>query len=65
VQPIVRSLLEQDGVALEAEQAGYEAHWAAPLVELNPAVSALHRLTIRKWEAHAGRATTRRDAVTA
>jgi phenylpropionate dioxygenase-like ring-hydroxylating dioxygenase large terminal subunit len=51
-QPTVRSLLDQDGVALEAEQAGYEAHWTAPLVELNPAVSLLHRLTIRKWEAH-------------
>jgi 4beta-methylsterol monooxygenase len=51
-QPTVRSLLDQDGLALEAEQAGYEAHWAAPLVELNPAVSQLHRLTIRKWEAH-------------
>jgi hypothetical protein len=48
----VRSLLDQDGTALEAEQAGYEAHWTAPLVELNPAVAQLHRLTIRKWEAY-------------
>jgi phenylpropionate dioxygenase-like ring-hydroxylating dioxygenase large terminal subunit len=55
-QPTVRSLLDQDGAALEAEQAGYEAQWAAPLVELNPAVSLLHRLTIRKWEAHLVRA---------
>ncbi len=54
-QPTVRSLLDQDGVALEAEQAGYEAHWAAPVVELNPAVSLLHKLTIRKWEAHLAR----------
>jgi 4beta-methylsterol monooxygenase len=54
-QPTVRSLLDQDGLALEAEQAGYQAHWAAPLVELNPAVSQLHRLTIRKWEAHLAR----------
>jgi 4beta-methylsterol monooxygenase len=51
-QPTVRSLLDQDGTALEAEQAGYEAHWTAPLVELNPAVAQLHRLTIRKWEAY-------------
>jgi phenylpropionate dioxygenase-like ring-hydroxylating dioxygenase large terminal subunit len=50
-QPTVRRLLDQDGAALEAEQAGYETHWSAPLVELNPAVSQLHRLTIRKWEA--------------
>jgi phenylpropionate dioxygenase-like ring-hydroxylating dioxygenase large terminal subunit len=54
-QPTVRSLLEQDGAALEAEQAGYEAHWSAPLVELNPAVSQLHRLTIRKWDAYLAR----------
>jgi hypothetical protein len=50
-QPVVRSLLDQDGVALEAEQAGYEAHWAKPSTELNPAVPLLHRLTTRKWEA--------------
>ena len=56
IQPFVRSLLDQDGVALEAEQRGYEAHWDAPLVELNPAVALLHRLTIRKWEAHLARA---------
>ncbi len=55
VQPFVRSLLDQDGVALEAEQRGYETHWEAPLVELNPAVALLHRLTIRKWEAHLAR----------
>jgi phenylpropionate dioxygenase-like ring-hydroxylating dioxygenase large terminal subunit len=63
-QPTVRSLLDQDGLALEAEQAGYEAHWAAPLVELNPAVSQLHRLTIHKWEAHLARAE-RLETVTA
>jgi 4beta-methylsterol monooxygenase len=51
-QRTVGSLLAQDGMALEAEQVGYEAHWAAPLVELNPAVAQLHRLTIRKWEAY-------------
>ena len=62
-QPTVRSLLDQDGVALEAEQAGYEAHWAAPVVELNPAVSLLHKLTIRKWEAHLARTGAPREAM--
>jgi hypothetical protein len=64
VQPVVRSLLEQDGVALEAEQAGYEAHWAQPVTELNPAVSLLHRLTTRKWEAVLSRRAPATQAVT-
>jgi len=54
-QPVVRSLIAQDGMALEAEQAGYEAHWTAPVVELNPAVAQLHRLTVHKWQAHCAR----------
>lgn len=49
-------LLEQDGFALEAEQEGYERGFDAPPVELNPAVSLLHQLTIRKWEEHLARA---------
>lgn len=64
VQPVVRSLLDQDGVALEAEQAGYEAHWAQPVTELNPAVSLLHRLTTRKWEAVLARPAPASQAVT-
>ncbi len=52
-------LLEQDGFALEAEQDGYARGFDAPPVELNPAVSLLHQLTIRKWEEHLGRAATR------
>jgi phenylpropionate dioxygenase-like ring-hydroxylating dioxygenase large terminal subunit len=63
-QPTVRSLLEQDGTALEAEQAGYEAHWSAPLVELNPAVAQLHRLTIHKWEAYLVRTERALEATT-
>jgi phenylpropionate dioxygenase-like ring-hydroxylating dioxygenase large terminal subunit len=64
-QPVVRSLLDQDGVALEAEQAGYEAHWTQPVTELNPAVSLLHRLTIHKWEAVLARTAPAPQAVTA
>ena len=45
-------LLQQDGFALEAEQRGYEAHPEAPVIELNPVVGLLHRLTVRKWEEH-------------
>ena len=49
---VVRPLLRQDGFALEAEQEGYQAHPDAPVIELNPVVSLLHRLTVRKWTEH-------------
>lgn len=49
---VVRPLLRQDGFALEAEQEGYQAHPDAPAIELNPVVSLLHRLTVRKWTEH-------------
>jgi phenylpropionate dioxygenase-like ring-hydroxylating dioxygenase large terminal subunit len=49
---LVKPLLAQDGFALEAEQRGYEAHPDAPLIELNPVVALLHRLTVRKWAEH-------------
>jgi 4beta-methylsterol monooxygenase len=49
---LVRPLLEEDGVAVEAEQEGYNAHFDQPIVELNPAVAEFQKLTIRKWEEH-------------
>jgi phenylpropionate dioxygenase-like ring-hydroxylating dioxygenase large terminal subunit len=47
---LMKPLLEQDGVAVEAEQLGYNDHFREPLVELSPAVHAFQTLTIRKWE---------------
>jgi phenylpropionate dioxygenase-like ring-hydroxylating dioxygenase large terminal subunit len=49
---LIAPLLNQDRVAVEAEQQGYEAHWDAPLAELNPAVRAFQEVTIRKWQEH-------------
>lgn len=49
-QLTVKPLLAEDGVAVEAEQEGWERHWDAPLAELNPVVKAFQGLTIRKWE---------------
>lgn len=49
---VVLPLLRQDGFALEAEQAGWERHFDAAPVELNPVVPHLHALTIRKWREH-------------
>jgi hypothetical protein len=51
----VRGVLNQDGFAIEAEQDGYEAHFDAPVIELNPVVSQVRELTIRKWEEHLAR----------
>lgn len=49
---IVKPLLDEDGVAVEAEQEGYEAHFDQPVPDLNPVVHAFQALTIRKWEEH-------------
>ncbi len=47
---LMKPLLREDGLAVEAEQEGYEAHFDAPLAEFNPAVNAFQDLAIRKWE---------------
>jgi hypothetical protein len=46
---LFRPLLKQDGVALEAEQEGYDLYWDAPPIELNPVVPLFQELTARKW----------------
>ena len=46
---LIAPLLDQDRFAVEAEQEGYERHWDAPPVELNPAVQAFQTVTVRKW----------------
>lgn len=52
----IRSLLAEDGWAVEAEQEGYDRHFNARPVELNPAIHLFHDLTIRKWDEHLARA---------
>jgi len=49
---LIGPLLAEDQFALEAEQAGYEAHWDAHPVETNPVVRAFQELTVRKWREH-------------
>ena len=49
---LIAPLLDQDRFAVEAEQLGYERHWDAPPVELNPAVQAFQEVTVRKWRDH-------------
>ena len=48
----IRPLLDQDGMAVEAEQEGYDAAWAAAPAELSPAVRAFQQLTVRSWESY-------------
>ena len=48
----IKPLLDQDRVAVEAEQEGYDRYYDAPIAELNPAVGLFQQLTIRKWEEH-------------
>jgi phenylpropionate dioxygenase-like ring-hydroxylating dioxygenase large terminal subunit len=48
----IRPLLKQDGFAVEAEQRGWDSHYEAPIVELNPIVRACQAITVRKWEEH-------------
>jgi phenylpropionate dioxygenase-like ring-hydroxylating dioxygenase large terminal subunit len=57
---LIKPLLQQDGVAVEAEQVGYDRHWDEPLVELNPAVNAFQALTVKKWEEHLAREKNKR-----
>lgn len=52
---LIAPLLDQDRFAVEAEQVGYEQHWDAPPVELNPAVQAFQNVTVRKWREHLAR----------
>jgi hypothetical protein len=46
---LIRPLLGQDGVAVEAEQRAYAVHYDAPIAELNPAVALFQDVTIRRW----------------
>jgi phenylpropionate dioxygenase-like ring-hydroxylating dioxygenase large terminal subunit len=56
-KPLVfKPILLEDGIALEAEQQGYEQHWDAPPIELNPVVPMFQQLTARKWEDYLARA---------
>ena len=52
---LIGPLLGQDRVAVEAEQEGYEKHWHAPPIEVNPVVREFQAVTVRKWQEHLAR----------
>ncbi|QFY41443.1 Rieske 2Fe-2S domain-containing protein [Candidatus Methylospira mobilis] len=47
---VFKPILLEDSLALEAEQVGYDQHWDAAPIEINPVVPLFQRLTTRKWE---------------
>ena len=47
---MVRPLLDEDGVAVKAEQEAYDAHFDHVSFDLNPVSREFQKLTIRKWE---------------
>ena len=49
---LIKPILSEDGVAVEAEQEGYERHWQAQTIEINPVVAAFQRLVVKKWDAY-------------
>jgi phenylpropionate dioxygenase-like ring-hydroxylating dioxygenase large terminal subunit len=51
---LIRPLLSEDGVAVEAEQEAYEASSGAPFIEFNPAVNMFQKLIVRRWEDYLG-----------
>ncbi|HKP57683.1 MAG TPA: Rieske 2Fe-2S domain-containing protein [Polyangiales bacterium] len=56
---LVGPLLQEDGFAVEEEQRGYDRHFDAPMMELNPAIHAFQNLTTRKWDEHLTTLATR------
>jgi phenylpropionate dioxygenase-like ring-hydroxylating dioxygenase large terminal subunit len=60
---LIKPLLREDGVAVEAEQRGYDKHWDEPVFDLNPAVLAFQNLIVKKWESYlASEGGARREA---
>jgi phenylpropionate dioxygenase-like ring-hydroxylating dioxygenase large terminal subunit len=51
---LIRPLLSEDGVAVEAEQEAYETSAGAPFIEFNPAVTMFQKLIVRRWEDYLG-----------
>jgi hypothetical protein len=59
---LIEPLLEEDGVAVEAEQEAWLRHFDQPIAELNPVVHQFQQLTIRKWEEHLAKSAGPRAA---
>jgi phenylpropionate dioxygenase-like ring-hydroxylating dioxygenase large terminal subunit len=49
---LIRPLLSEDGIAVEAEQEAWVSSAGAPFIEFNPAVTMFQKLIARRWEDH-------------
>jgi hypothetical protein len=58
---LIKPLLSQDGVAVEAEQEAYENSAGAPAIEFNPAVTLFQKLIARRWEDYLNSQTVHRQ----
>jgi phenylpropionate dioxygenase-like ring-hydroxylating dioxygenase large terminal subunit len=47
---LIKPLLSEDGIAVEAEQEAYEISSGATALEFNPAVTMFQKLIVRRWE---------------
>jgi hypothetical protein len=47
---LIRPLLEEDRIAVEAEQEAWQTLSGRPALEFNPAVSMFQKLIVRRWE---------------
>lgn len=47
---LIRPLLNEDGIAVEAEQEAFDRSSGAPFLEFNPAVTMFQKLIARRWE---------------
>ena len=56
---LIRPILKEDAVAVEAEQEGWELYHQAPAAELNPAIIEFQQMTVRKWQEHLDKARGR------
>lgn len=52
---LVKPLFDEDVWSTEAEQKGYEEHFATPAIEPHPPIRLCYQLTIRKWEEYLAR----------
>lgn len=59
---LIRPLLSEDGIAVEAEQDAYEISNGAPFIEFNPAVTMFQKLIARRWEDYLASQSTRTAA---
>ncbi|MEY9706399.1 Rieske 2Fe-2S domain-containing protein [Bradyrhizobium diazoefficiens] len=49
---LIKPLLSEDGIAVEAEQQAYDKFSGGPAIEFNPAVQMFQKLIVRRWEEH-------------